>query len=502
MKTLKKLITMILTLAMIAPMLVTSGAAASRIVLADGIYILFSENGRTCLNVQYAKGDGGEVKIDYATLEYNEIWILTNDLFGNLVIRPYHAQNCYLSGENGFDQPLVIKEGLPDRNGLWKAIAQGDGKYVLKCVGTGYVIDCAYGHIDNIGNPYLTYEQNGFGAAQNIMPLRVSEFTDALTPGRRVTDFDTNSYYKMGLFGDRNMVINSQYGLFSGANLVADFFNNELNEIVKFEHHGNGLYSIRFAGAPELCIAAPNVTLGSQLNLRHFDGSRECLWEIYRHNDGTFSFRNAKTGLFMDDWCCQTSAGTPLIQHSYNRCTAQHFFLDVVELPWQLPLRNAYCTWKSYSNMSWGSRTARSDGREYHLGLDLWGDGGRVYPANVGKVVDLSNHPNGGGANGRYVIIEHTINGRTVYSFYAHLAEVTVSRNQIVTPNTQIGVAGGSGKGYENYYGKHLHFAITDTLKVGGGYAGYSYAFTGNKRTHGGVTFYNPLFVIENGRLP
>ena len=113
MKMLKKMLAMALTLAIVVSMLVTSGVAASLIMLANGIYVLYSENGETCLNVQFAEGDNGRVVIDTADGEPNESWVVTNDVFGNLTIRPLHAQDCYLSGENGFDQPLVIKKGIP-----------------------------------------------------------------------------------------------------------------------------------------------------------------------------------------------------------------------------------------------------------------------------------------------------------------------------------------------------------------------------------------------------
>lgn len=169
---------------------------------------------------------------------------------------------------------------------------------------------------------------------------------------------------------------------------------------------------------------------------------------------------------------------------------------------WQLPMKNAYCTWKTKTDMSWSgynyssSRASRPD----HLGIDIYGTSGKVYAAANGKVVAASS--SNSGANGRYVIIEHTLNGKKVYSFYAHLSSVLVSTNTPVTKNTQIGVAGGSGYGKNNAYGTHLHFAIVDTLWSKGNYYGYANSFTGNKMTYQGVTYYNPVYVINNNRLP
>lgn len=167
---------------------------------------------------------------------------------------------------------------------------------------------------------------------------------------------------------------------------------------------------------------------------------------------------------------------------------------------WQMPMNNAYCTWTSYSNMSWGSYTNRSGNRDYHLGIDIYGTAGKVYAAASGKVVACSS--SNSGANGRFIIIQHTISGKTVYSFYAHLSSLSVSKGQTVSKGAQIGIAGGSGEGKNNYYGTHLHFAIVDTLWTSGGYYGYAPRFSGNKVTYSGVTYYNPVYVINNNRLP
>jgi len=165
------------------------------------------------------------------------------------------------------------------------------------------------------------------------------------------------------------------------------------------------------------------------------------------------------------------------------------------------PMKNAYCTWRTPgNNMSWSSYTNNSSSRDYHLGIDIWGNGGNVYSTADGKVVALSKSTRG--ANGRYIIIQHTINGKTIYSFYAHLESIAVTEGQRVSRGTKIGVAGGSGNGYNNYYGKHLHFAIVDSLWSGGGYYGYATEFSGDKIKYDRVTYYNPVFVIKNDRLP
>lgn len=160
------------------------------------------------------------------------------------------------------------------------------------------------------------------------------------------------------------------------------------------------------------------------------------------------------------------------------------------------PMKNMYCTWRTPgNNMSWGAYTSNSSGRNYHLGLDVYGTNGKVYATYSGTVVASSTSS----ANGRFIIIKHTISGKTVYSFYAHLASSNVSKGQTVSAGQYIGVAGNTGS---SSAGTHLHFAIVDTLWSNGAYYGYATYFTGNKCTYGGVTYYNPWFVINNNRLP
>lgn len=167
------------------------------------------------------------------------------------------------------------------------------------------------------------------------------------------------------------------------------------------------------------------------------------------------------------------------------------------------PMKNMYCTWRSHSNWGWSDYTYNSShpDRCWHLGLDVYGDNGYVYAMANGTVASCSNSNKGGGANGRYIVIKHNINGQIFYSFYAHLASVKVSNGQNISAGEHIGTAGGSGNGSDNLYKTHLHFAIVDILKPGS-YYGYATKFSGDKVKFGDVTFYNPRYVLQNGRLP
>jgi murein DD-endopeptidase MepM/ murein hydrolase activator NlpD len=165
---------------------------------------------------------------------------------------------------------------------------------------------------------------------------------------------------------------------------------------------------------------------------------------------------------------------------------------------WQFPIDGAYSTWRSPgSQMSWGvdnPSSSRSD-RPTHVGIDIAGSNSTIRAAASGVVAETGWN----GANGNFVIISHRVDGRVVYSFYAHLSSASVRKNQEVNRGDAIGIIGNTGSSTDAI---HLHFAITDTLRSNGDYVGYAPRFSGNRVTHNGVTFYNPVFVIQNNRLP
>lgn len=163
------------------------------------------------------------------------------------------------------------------------------------------------------------------------------------------------------------------------------------------------------------------------------------------------------------------------------------------------PMINMKCTWKSYTNMSWGSYNNNSHGRNYHLGIDVYGDNGKVYAMTDGTIVACSN--SNSGANGRFMVIEHNLGGKKCYSFYAHLQSLIVNSGS-VKAGQHIAFAGGSANGKDNYFKTHLHFAVVDSLWSAGNYYGYAYQFSGNKTIFNKVTYYNPMYVLQNKTLP
>jgi len=208
-------------------------------------------------------------------------------------------------------------------------------------------------------------------------------------------------------------------------------------------------------------------------------------------------------------WIVTKEATTTATGSKYRQCSRcgvkETAIIDkLVSSTWQYPLKGAKCSWKDGgSTWSWSQEIdgkPNATTRTFHLGLDLKGSSTTVYPALDGTVSACSS--SNAGANGRYVVIKHNFGGKTIYSFYAHLSSVKVNTGDKVTKNTEIGIMGGSGYGRNDYYGPHLHFAIVDTLLTGGGYYGYAYKFSGNVKTYGDVTFYNPKYVIDNNKLP
>ena len=165
-----------------------------------------------------------------------------------------------------------------------------------------------------------------------------------------------------------------------------------------------------------------------------------------------------------------------------------------------------------------------------HLGLDMTSNTDEtVYAAADGIVVAVGvngtgndastyayckcNVPSGvseyANGNGYYIVIEHQLGDKTVYSLYAHLQPGSIKVTATVDKNNPIEVKAGQPIAiYGNTghsHGRHLHFAIADSMR-NGSYSGYTTDASINKgniyKDKYGVTFYNPHYVIENQKLP
>lgn len=161
------------------------------------------------------------------------------------------------------------------------------------------------------------------------------------------------------------------------------------------------------------------------------------------------------------------------------------------ESSWRYPTSDCYVC-----GNDWGSFYKARQSRPYHAGLDVKSKNGstKVKAVADGTVAGVGYNS----ANGNYVVIEHKLRGKKVYSFYAHLKSYCVKKDQKLNKSDKIGVMGNTGA---SSCGVHLHFAIVDTYKTGS-YYGYIDVKSGNRRYYKGVTYYNPHYVISNSRLP
>ena len=96
----------------------------------------------------------------------------------------------------------------------------------------------------------------------------------------------------------------------------------------------------------------------------------------------------------------------------------------------------------------------------FHTGIDLAGAWHtEILSVLEGKVVFAGVL----GGYGNCVKIEHTYKNETIYSLYAHLAEIYVYNGQEVKQGNVIGTQGGDpvkDKNAGNSTGTHLHFEI------------------------------------------
>lgn len=132
-----------------------------------------------------------------------------------------------------------------------------------------------------------------------------------------------------------------------------------------------------------------------------------------------------------------------------------------------------------------------------HLGMDIKSSSGdtSIYATGDGVVANTGWNK----ANGYTITLKHTISGKTIYSFYAHLSSINVSKGASVSKGQKIGVIGNTGS---SSTGTHLHFAFTTQCSAGTWGYGTTFNNSANIATYSGYTFYNPSYVIANGKLP
>ena len=94
-----------------------------------------------------------------------------------------------------------------------------------------------------------------------------------------------------------------------------------------------------------------------------------------------------------------------------------------------------------------------------HSGIDIVGEHHTPIIAVANGEVTYAGVQNG---YGNCVEIKHTVNGNTIYSFYAHLSRIDVNVGDTVTQGQTIGLEGGAStdENHGTSTGHHLHFEI------------------------------------------
>ncbi|GGH10885.1 peptidoglycan DD-metalloendopeptidase family protein [Mucilaginibacter phyllosphaerae] len=99
--------------------------------------------------------------------------------------------------------------------------------------------------------------------------------------------------------------------------------------------------------------------------------------------------------------------------------------------------------------------------RRLHLGVDIWGDAGSpVYAPLPGTVHSFADNDNFGDY-GPTLILQHQLDGLTLYSLYGHLSRESLTGLQIgqyVNINQQIAAFGNADE--NGHWPPHLHFQL------------------------------------------
>ena len=123
------------------------------------------------------------------------------------------------------------------------------------------------------------------------------------------------------------------------------------------------------------------------------------------------------------------------------------------------PIKNPEIRRNQASNLFGLVRRNSDDSVRPHQGFDYYApEGTDVLAVQDGLVVNVNDN---NGDYGKSVTIQHDYNGESVYSFYAHLSEISIKSGDFVLENSIIGKSGTSGNA-KGMIGKdqHLHFEL------------------------------------------
>jgi murein DD-endopeptidase MepM/ murein hydrolase activator NlpD len=99
--------------------------------------------------------------------------------------------------------------------------------------------------------------------------------------------------------------------------------------------------------------------------------------------------------------------------------------------------------------------------RRLHLGVDIWGDAATPVYAPLEGIVHSFADNNNFGDYGPTIILQHNLDGLTLYSLYGHLSRASLlglQPGQTISPNRQIATFGNDDE--NGHWPPHLHFQL------------------------------------------
>ena len=110
-----------------------------------------------------------------------------------------------------------------------------------------------------------------------------------------------------------------------------------------------------------------------------------------------------------------------------------------------------------FMQSKWNLDPLSGGGYRYHAGVDISNNTGtKIYSVSNGRVITVHPYYTPMQGYGKYIVIQHNINGRTYTTLYGHLSAINVSEGQVVTKDTVIGLMGNTG----HSFGSHLHLNV------------------------------------------
>jgi len=117
------------------------------------------------------------------------------------------------------------------------------------------------------------------------------------------------------------------------------------------------------------------------------------------------------------------------------------------------------------------------ESRRLHLGVDIWGPAGTPIYAPIAGTVHSFADNNNFGDYGPTIILQHQLDGFTLYSLYGHLSRTSIKKLSVgneIKKDQQIAILGSADE--NGSWPPHLHFQLV--LNIGeakGDYPGVGY---------------------------